>query len=181
MPKSAGQNPFQRHASARRDSVYYIVLSPTSLGVVALLCKSECGTVSPEEELRLRLLTPAIKALLPVECPAMEECMGALGGGTWRVAIDRYAPRTHPITKLSSHNRLIRDSMVKIWEGMINIFALGLFLTTRAICVFFDVHAQHLGCSSSNLQLASLVLGQLEYVALPYMYRRASDLVSFDS
>ena len=43
--------------------------------------KVECGVASEEEEKRLRLMTPAVKAFAADRASGvMEECMAALGG-----------------------------------------------------------------------------------------------------
>lgn len=61
--------------------VLYRALVHFVFGAVVLLGKTECGVATENERLRLRLLTPAIKAFAAEKCAtAMEECMVALGG-----------------------------------------------------------------------------------------------------
>ena len=68
-------------AEIARLAVTYQALVHFVFGTVALLGKTECGVASEEETLRLRLLTPAIKAFAAEKCPsAVEECMTCLGG-----------------------------------------------------------------------------------------------------
>jgi len=83
-------------------------------GTIHLLGKDEIGKSSPEEQLRLRLSTPAIKGFAADKAVSgMEECMAALGGQGYME--ENIVPH------------LIRDCLVeKIWEGTINILALDL-------------------------------------------------------
>ncbi|KAI0746928.1 acyl-CoA dehydrogenase NM domain-like protein [Daedaleopsis nitida] len=83
-------------------------------GAIALLGKSECGKASVEEEARLRMLTPTIKAYAAEWATSgMEQAMGALGGLGYM--------------EETGIGRLIRDAMVeKIWEGTTNICGLDL-------------------------------------------------------
>lgn len=61
--------------------VLYRALVHFVFGSIVLLGKNECGVASESEGLRLRLLTPAIKAFAAEKCvTAMEECMTMLGG-----------------------------------------------------------------------------------------------------
>ncbi|KAI0674440.1 acyl-CoA dehydrogenase NM domain-like protein [Trametes maxima] len=87
-------------------------------GAVALLGKNECGRASVEEEARLRLLTPTIKAFAAQKASgAMEEAMAALGGLGYM--------------EETGIGRLVRDAMVeKIWEGTVNVCALDLVRAT---------------------------------------------------
>jgi alkylation response protein AidB-like acyl-CoA dehydrogenase len=103
------------HVATLADAtLLYTALTHLSFGAVELLGKSECGLASESEEMRLRLLTPAIKAYASVKCPtAMEEMMGSLGGLGYMEEI--------------GIGRLIRDALVeRIWEGAVNILALDL-------------------------------------------------------
>ena len=62
-------------------SLLYRALTHLVFGAVHLLGKSECGVATAEEETRLRMLTPVIKAFAAEKaCAAMEECMVCLGG-----------------------------------------------------------------------------------------------------
>jgi alkylation response protein AidB-like acyl-CoA dehydrogenase len=62
-------------------NVTYRAITHLTFGVVRLLGKTECGTADAEEEARLRLLTPVVKAFAAEKCvTAMEEAMSALGG-----------------------------------------------------------------------------------------------------
>ena len=61
--------------------VLYRALLQLTFGSIVLLGKVECGVANESEGLRLRLLTPAIKAFAAEKCvTAMEECMTCLGG-----------------------------------------------------------------------------------------------------
>ena len=59
----------------------YRALTHLVFGAIGLLGKVECNVSTKEEEERLRLLTPAVKAFGAYHASAaMEECMAALGG-----------------------------------------------------------------------------------------------------
>ncbi|CDO71419.1 hypothetical protein BN946_scf184909.g13 [Trametes cinnabarina] len=94
--------------------VLYRALVHFVFGSVVLLGKAECGVATENEGLRLRLLTPAIKAFAADKCvTAMEECMTMLGGEGYM--------EENGITKL------IQDGLVeKIWEGTITVLSLDL-------------------------------------------------------
>ena len=62
-------------------NLLYRALTHLTFGVVGLLGKSECGTATPDELLRLRMLTPVAKAYAADKaCAGMEEAMAAMGG-----------------------------------------------------------------------------------------------------
>ena len=62
-------------------NLLYRALMHLTFGVVGLLGKSECGTATPDELLRLRMLTPVAKAYAADKaCAGMEEAMAAMGG-----------------------------------------------------------------------------------------------------
>jgi len=62
-------------------SLMYRGLTHFTFGVVGLLGKVECNAASEEEEHRLRMLTPVLKAFAAEKASAsMEEAMTALGG-----------------------------------------------------------------------------------------------------
>lgn len=68
-------------AELAKAHVVYRALAHFVFAAVHLLGKTECGTATQEEELRLRLLTPAVKAFAADKASyVMEECMTALGG-----------------------------------------------------------------------------------------------------
>ncbi|THG95381.1 hypothetical protein EW026_g6265 [Hermanssonia centrifuga] len=68
-------------AELAKVNVLYRALVHLTFGAVALLGKTECGVASEGEEMRLRMLTPAVKAFTSDKASgAMEECMAALGG-----------------------------------------------------------------------------------------------------
>ncbi|OSD07275.1 hypothetical protein PYCCODRAFT_1430518 [Trametes coccinea BRFM310] len=94
--------------------VLYRALMHFVFGSVVLLGKTECGVATENESLRLRLMTPAIKAFAAEKCAtAMEECMTMLGGEGYM--------EENGITKL------IQDGLVeKIWEGTITVLSLDL-------------------------------------------------------
>lgn len=67
-------------APLAKVSLLYRALTHMTFGAVALLGKSECGIITEEEDARLRLLTPTVKAFTAeLVAPALEECMAALG------------------------------------------------------------------------------------------------------
>jgi alkylation response protein AidB-like acyl-CoA dehydrogenase len=70
------------HVSVLADiTILYRALTHLTFGAVALLGKVEAGTATPDEEARLRLLTPTAKAYTSVKVPpAMHEVMATLGG-----------------------------------------------------------------------------------------------------
>lgn len=108
------------HVATLADAtLLYRAVTYMAFGTIELLGKSECGAASEEEEMRLRMLTPAVKAYASVRCPtAMEEMMGALGGLGYMEEV--------------GIGRLIRDSLVeRIWEGTVNVLALDLVRATR--------------------------------------------------
>jgi len=94
--------------------VTYQALAHLAFGAVALLGRSECGTADSDEETRLRLLTPAVKAFVSDRAvSAMEDCMTCLGGQGYM--------------EENGIGRLVRDATVdRIWEGTINVLALDL-------------------------------------------------------
>ena len=62
-------------------AVLYRALAHVTFGAIVLLGKSECGKSTVEEEARLRMLTPTIKAYAAEWATSgMEQAMGALGG-----------------------------------------------------------------------------------------------------
>ena len=62
-------------------SLVYRSLTHLVFGAVRLLGKAECNVASPEEQRRLRILTPVVKAFAAERaCAAMEEAMVCLGG-----------------------------------------------------------------------------------------------------
>ncbi|KAH9846378.1 acyl-CoA dehydrogenase/oxidase [Lenzites betulinus] len=101
-------------AELARLHVLYRALVHFTFGSIVLLGKAECGVTSESESLRLRLLTPAIKAFAADKCvAAMEECMTMLGGEGYM--------EENGITKL------IQDGLVeKIWEGTITVLSLDI-------------------------------------------------------
>ncbi|QRV85318.1 acyl-CoA dehydrogenase [Ceratobasidium sp. AG-Ba] len=88
-------------------------------GVVRLLGRVETGKNTVEEQRRLRLLTPVLKAFAAeLAVGGMEECMAALGGLGYM--------------EETGLGRLIRDSLVeKIWEGTTNVLALDMIRVAR--------------------------------------------------
>lgn len=62
-------------------NLLYRALTHLTFGVVGLLGKVECGTATPDEQRRLRMLTPVAKAYASEKaCTGMEEAMSAMGG-----------------------------------------------------------------------------------------------------
>lgn len=108
------------HVATLADAtLLYRAVTYLAFGTIELLGKSECGVANEEEEMRLRMLTPAVKGYASVRCPtAMEEMMGSLGGLGYMEEV--------------GIGRLIRDSLVeRIWEGTVNVLALDLVRATR--------------------------------------------------
>jgi alkylation response protein AidB-like acyl-CoA dehydrogenase len=70
------------HVAGLADTaLLYRALAHLTFGAVGLLGRSECGVTTPEEEARLRLLTPTIKAYAAERASGgIEQAMGALGG-----------------------------------------------------------------------------------------------------
>lgn len=68
-------------ATLAKVSILYRALLHFTFGVAHLLGKSEAGTASNDENVRLRLLTPIVKGFAAhYAVSGMEECMVALGG-----------------------------------------------------------------------------------------------------
>lgn len=68
-------------AELAKANLVYRALCHMTFGTVLLLGKAECDVATEEEEFRLRMLTPALKAFAADKaCTVMEECMAALGG-----------------------------------------------------------------------------------------------------
>lgn len=62
-------------------NLVYRAITHLTFGVVRLLGKVECGVATQEEQHRLRILTPTVKAFAAEKsCAAMEEAMTTLGG-----------------------------------------------------------------------------------------------------
>ncbi|KAL4251826.1 acyl-CoA dehydrogenase family protein [Abortiporus biennis] len=98
-------------------SLLYRALAHMVFGAVLLLGKVECGVASEEEELRLRFLTPAVKAFGAQNASvALEECMASLGGQGYM--------------EENGFGTIIKDALVeKIWEGTVNVLSMD---TVRA-------------------------------------------------
>lgn len=68
-------------AGLAKVNLLYRALTHLVFGTIHLLGKTECGVATPDEEKRLRLLTPIVKAFAAEKASAaMEECMAMLGG-----------------------------------------------------------------------------------------------------
>ncbi|GAB1525376.1 hypothetical protein RhiTH_008536 [Rhizoctonia solani] len=106
-------------ATLARVEVLRHALTHFLFGVVELLGASEAGTATNSERVRLRLLTPVLKAFAADRAVGgMEECMAALGGLGYM--------------EETGIGRLIRDSLVeKIWEGTVNVLALDMLRAMR--------------------------------------------------
>ncbi|KAI0087786.1 acyl-CoA dehydrogenase/oxidase [Irpex rosettiformis] len=101
-------------AELAKAHLTYRALTHFVFGAVLLLGKTECGVATEEEELRLRLLTPAIKGFAADKASSViEECMTALGG-------QGYMEETG-----IGHN--LQDAMAeKIWEGTVTVLSLDI-------------------------------------------------------
>lgn len=68
-------------AELAKANVVYRALTHMVFGAVLLVGKTECGVATKEETMRLRLMTPAVKAFAADRASyVMEECMTLLGG-----------------------------------------------------------------------------------------------------
>ncbi|KAG5634790.1 hypothetical protein H0H81_000788 [Sphagnurus paluster] len=99
--------------------VLYRALVHLTFGAIRLLGRVECGVVTDDEAMRLRVLTPVAKAFAAEKAVGgMEEAMTALGGAGYM--------------EENGFGRAIRDSLVeKIWEGTTTVLALDLARATR--------------------------------------------------
>ncbi|KAJ7176895.1 acyl-CoA dehydrogenase NM domain-like protein [Mycena filopes] len=144
-----------------RVSVLYRALMHLLFGTIALLGRAECGVASAQEEARLRLLTPALKAFAALKAvAAMEECMAALGG-------QGYMEET-------GMGRIIRDALVeKIWEGTVDVLAHDLIRASRGKGVVEDF-CQWGQQIISSAQKKSPALSRLEQTltSLPALFRQ---------
>lgn len=123
-----------------RANLTYRALTHMAFGMVLLLGRVECGVATGEEELRLRLLTSAMKAFASHHASiVIEECMSALGGqgymeengfGTYVVLCCDYR-QTFVDDDRIYLPRALRDALVeKIWEGTIVVLSLDLVRAT---------------------------------------------------
>lgn len=87
------------HVATLADiNLLYRALTHVTFAAVDLLGKSEAGLATPDEEARLRLLTPAVKGYAAHKTSsALNECMAALGGLGYmeEVGIGRYGYLGH--------------------------------------------------------------------------------------
>ncbi|KAF8627499.1 hypothetical protein AX17_006310 [Amanita inopinata Kibby_2008] len=100
-------------------NLLYRALTHLVFGAIRLLGKSECGTASPDELRRLRLLTPLVKSFASEKaCSGMEDAMTTLGGAGYM--------------EENGIGRAIRDALVeKIWEGTTTVMALDIARAAR--------------------------------------------------
>ena len=81
-------------------NLLYRALTHLTFGVIGLLGKAECGTVTTDELRRLRMLTPVVKGYTAEKaCAGMEETMVAMGGAGY--------------IEENGFGRAIRDSLVE--------------------------------------------------------------------
>ncbi|KAI0259816.1 hypothetical protein BC834DRAFT_832928 [Gloeopeniophorella convolvens] len=115
-------------AELAKIALIYRALIHLTFGVVHLLGKSECGTATVEEELRLRLLTPVVKGFSAEKSgAALEECMASLGGQGYM--------------EENVVARLIRDVLVeRIWEGTTTVMALDVLRSVQIAGVSSAYH-----------------------------------------
>ncbi|KAI5117989.1 hypothetical protein M0805_004486 [Coniferiporia weirii] len=127
-------------AQLARAALVYRALVHLFVGAAALLGRTECGEADAGERLRLRVLTPVVKAFAAeLAVAAVEECMCALGGLGYM--------------EETGIGRLIRDGLVeRIWEGTATVLSLDLVRATAdplALPAFFEwvrtttAHAPH--------------------------------------
>jgi len=145
-----------------RVSVLYRALTHLLFGTIALLGRSECGVASPAEEVRLRLLTPTLKAFAALKAvSAMEECMAALGG-------QGYMEET-------GMGRIIRDALVeKIWEGTVEVLGHDLIRASRGKGVedFCEWAQTVISSAPKKMQTPALARLQDAVNALPSLFRK---------
>ncbi|KAJ3550280.1 hypothetical protein NMY22_g555 [Coprinellus aureogranulatus] len=102
-------------------SVLYRALTHMVFGAVRLMGKVECSGLkgAEQEALRLRMLTPVVKAFAAEKASAgIEEAIAALGGAGYM--------------EENGMGRALRDAMVeKIWEGTVVVLALDLTRATQ--------------------------------------------------
>ena len=80
-------------------NLLYRALTHLTFGVIWLIGKAECGTVTPDELRRLRMLTPVVKGYAAEKaCTGMEKAMSAMVGG---------------VMEENGFGRAIRDSFVE--------------------------------------------------------------------
>ena len=105
-------------AELARANLIYRALTHLLFNTILLLGKTECCTATEAEELRLRMLTPAVKAFAAEKASTvMEECMTMLGGQGYM--------------EESRFGTNIRDALVeKIWEGTITVLSLDIVRAT---------------------------------------------------
>ncbi|GJJ08036.1 hypothetical protein Clacol_002243 [Clathrus columnatus] len=136
-----GQSPLKDvplHMTVLADiTITYQALTHFAFGIAALLGKSECGKATGNEEARLRLLTPVLKAFASEKAvSAMEDCMTCLGGLGYMEEV--------------GIGRLIRDCLVeKIWEGTVNVLVLDMI---RASNKTFTVFMESISCPKEQIQ-----------------------------
>lgn len=101
-------------AELARAHLTYRALTHLVFGVVLLLGKTEYKVATDDEVLRLRLLTPAVKAFAADKASGvMEECMTMLGGQGYM--------------EESRIGTVLKDAMVeKIWEGTTTVLSLDM-------------------------------------------------------
>lgn len=81
-------------------NLLYQALTHLTFGVIGLIGKVECGTVTHDELCRLRMLTPVVKGYAAEKaCTGMEEAMSAMGGAGY--------------IEENGFGRAIRDSLVE--------------------------------------------------------------------
>lgn len=81
-------------------NLLYQALTHLTFGIIGLLGKAECGTATPDELRRLRMLTPVVKGYVAEKaCTGMEEAMTAMGGAGYM--------------EENGFGRAIRDSLVE--------------------------------------------------------------------
>ena len=138
-------------------SLTYRALTHLIFGAVGLLGKVEFGAAAKEEQDRLRLLTPTVKAFAAEKaCTAMEEAMAALGGAGYM--------------EENGIGRSIRDSLVeKIWEGTTTVLALDLVRAAKdstALTSFINVRSYYLDLTVARVFIAVGTKGNLVLLAI---------------
>ncbi|EED82318.1 predicted protein [Postia placenta Mad-698-R] len=137
-------------AELAKVSVLYRALVHMLFGTISLLGKTECGVAHEEEALRLRLLTPAIKAFAAEKaCTAMEECMAALGGAGY-MSENEIGRAVKKSTALKAFISAALSDLVAVYAVPMPPLAPALrssfFVTSRRVCVFLSTlygHSTH--------------------------------------
>ncbi|KAF5369463.1 hypothetical protein D9758_002733 [Tetrapyrgos nigripes] len=137
-------------AELAKINLMYRGLAHLTFGAIRLMGRVECKVASEEEENRLRIMTPVVKAFAADKaCGCMEDAMTALGGAGYMEENDI--------------GRVIRDCLVeKIWEGTVTILALDLLRATDDTKRLGSLIAWATSVIADSSKLRSAVGGQIQ-------------------